>query len=147
MVGGVIGIEDGRLWQSLDFRYPTTTTAERIERCVNEAAGVAAPGAVFTMAHDKEPFLMNPDSPAVQALLDAYCSVTGEQARGLTSKGGTYARCFTAGVSFGVEKPWEPVPDWVGGMHGPDEGVSEELLQQAFTIYARALGNLMRIEL
>ena len=147
MVGGVIGIEDGRLWQSLDFRYPTTITAERIERCVNEAAGVAAPGAVFTMTHDKEPFLMNPDSPAVRALLDAYCSVTGEQARGLTSKGGTYARCFTAGVSFGVEKPWEPVPDWVGGMHGPDEGVSEALLQQAFTIYARALGNLMRIEL
>ena len=147
MVGGVISLEGGCLRQTLDFRYPTTVTAGDIEHRVNEVARAASPGATFTMSHDKEPFLMNPDSPAVRALLDAYCSVTGEEARGMTSKGGTYARCFTTGVSFGAEKPWEPAPDWVGGMHGPDEGVSEALLQQAFTIYARALGNLMRIEL
>ena len=90
---------------------------------------------------------MDPDSPAVRALLDAYCLVTGEGAEGMTSKGGTYARCFTTGVSFGAEKPWVPTPDWVGGMHGPDEGVSEDLLKQAFSIYARAIGNVMQIEL
>ena len=86
---------------------------------------------------------MDPNSAAVRALIDAYRTVTGEDARGLTSKGGTYARCFTTGVSFGPEKPWVATPSWVGGMHGPDEGVSEDLLKQAFAVYARALGKLM----
>ena len=90
---------------------------------------------------------MNPDSAAIGALIDAYCAVTGEEAKGLTSKGGTYARCFSTAVSFGPEKPWIATPEWIGGMHGPDEGVSEDLLKQAFSIYARALGNLMECDL
>lgn len=143
MVGGVIALKDGRVTQSLDFRYPTTTTAQTIQERVGALASET--GASFTMEHDKAPFLMDPASPAVQALLDAYRFVSGEDAEGQTSKGGTYARCFTAGVSFGVEKPWLPAPDWVGGMHGPDEGVSEDLLKQSFSIYARALGNLMEV--
>lgn len=144
-VAGVVRIEDGVIRQSLDFRYPTTTDAPAIEHCVREAAERI--GAVFAMEHDKKPFLMNPDSPAVQALLEAYREVSGEEAKGLTSKGGTCARCFTTGVSFGPEKPWIATPDWVGGMHGPDEGVSEELLKQAFSVYACALGKLMEAEL
>jgi len=147
VVGGMVFARDGRICQSLDFRYPTGTAASEIERCVNAVAAQVAPGAQFTMEHDKEPFLMNPDSSAVRALLDAYCEVTGERARGLTSKGGTYARCFNAGVSFGPEKPWIQAPAWVGGMHGPNEGVSEDLLKQAFSVYARALGNLAKCDL
>lgn len=145
MVGGVIDLREGRIFQSLDFRYPTTTTSTEIERGVRNVANEI--GAAFTIEHDKEPFLMDPDSPAVRALLDAYGTVTGDKAKGLVSKGGTYARCFTTGVSFGVEKPWEDDPDWVGGMHGPDEGVSEDLLKQAFSVYALALGNLMEVKL
>ena len=144
-VGGMISLADEpggkRIRQTIDFRYPTTITAEEIAARVNERA--AAIGATFTMEHDKQPFLMDPDSRDVRALLDAYRLVTGEDAVGTTSKGGTYARCFTTGVSFGVEKPWVAVPSWVGGMHGPDEGVSEVLLKQSFAIYARAIGNLM----
>lgn len=147
LVGGMVRLEDGHIRQSFDVRYPTKITAEKIERRFNKAAYEAGVEAYFTMEHDKQPFLMNPDSPAVRALLDAYCAVTGEEAKGMTSKGGTYARCFTTGVSFGLEKPWVSDPDWVGSMHGPDEGVSEELLKQAFSIYARALGNLMEVEL
>lgn len=155
-VGGVVNLDassaDGgegeaperRITQSIDFRYPTTTTSADIEQAVAQLAAEA--GATFVMEHDKTPFLMNPDSDDVRALLDAYCLVTGEDAKGLTSKGGTYARCFTTGVSFGLEKPWEDNPDWVGGMHGPDEGVSENLLKQAFSIYARAIANLMGIK-
>ena len=100
MVGGVVSLEGGRIRQSIDVRYPTKITADKIERRLNKAAYEEAPGAYFTMEHDKAPFLMNPDSAPVRALLDAYRSVTGEEARGTTSKGGTYARCFTTGVSF-----------------------------------------------
>ena len=137
--------DKGSICQSIDFRYPTTITAAEIEQRVNELA--AEVGATFTMEHDKEPFLMDPASPAVRALLDAYNEATGESREGVTSKGGTYARMFTTGVSFGVEKPWEQDPSWVGTMHGPDEGVSEERLKQAFAIYARTLGNLMQLEI
>lgn len=142
MVGGVIRLEDNRMFQSIDVRYPTKITAEKIERRLNKAAFESAQGAYFTLEHDKAPFLMDPESDEVVALLDAYRAVTGEEAHGTTSKGGTYARCFTKGVSFGVEKPWVQNPSWVGGMHGPDEGVSEDLLKQAFSIYALALGKL-----
>lgn len=144
-VGGMAWIESGRICQSIDFRYPTTITSSEIERRVNAVA--AESGATFTMEHDKEPFLMEPVSAAVLALLDAYNEATGEHRSGITSKGGTYARMFTTGVSFGVEKPWEEKPAWVGGMHGPDEGVSEELLRESFAIYARTLGKLMQLDL
>lgn len=144
-VGGTIRLRDGRLQLSIDFRYPTTITAQEIEQRVD---GVAqAYGAHFEMQHDKTPFLMDLDSPAVRALIQAYNEVTGEQAEPFTMKGGTYARVFTTGVSFGPEKPWEEKPDWVGSMHGPDEGIRENLLKQAFAIYVRAIGKLMELKL
>ena len=149
-VGGLawfekVTFDKGRICQSIDFRYPTTTTAAEIERRVNEVASEA--GATFEMEHDKPPFLMDRDSPAVRALLDAYNEATGENRDGVTSKGGTYARMFTTGVSFGPEKPWEETPEWVGSMHGPDEGVGEASLQEAFGIYVRTIGKLMELDL
>ena len=148
MVGGMASLQDGRIRQSIDVRYPTKISAEKIERRLNKAAFEEVPGSYFTLEHDKAPFLMDPNSDAVHALLDAYREVTGEEdAQGTTSKGGTYARCFTCGVSFGAEEPRHEDPAWVGGMHGPDEGVSEELLKRAFAIYALALGKLMDCDL
>ena len=149
-VGGLasfekIDLNKGRLCQTIDFRYPTTITSAEIEKRMQARA--AEIGATFTMEHDKAPFLMDPESAAVRALLDAYNEATGENRSGVTSKGGTYARMFTTGVSFGVEKPWEEQPSWVGSMHGPDEGVSEDALKQAFSIYARTLGKLMKLDL
>lgn len=140
-----VSFDKGCICQSIDFRYPTTITSAEIEQRVNAIAVKA--GATFTMEHDKVPFLMDPESPAVRALLDAYNEATGENRTGVTSKGGTYARAFTTGVSFGAEKPWEQNPSWVGMMHGPDEGVSEALLRQSFAIYTRTIGNLMQLDL
>jgi len=77
----------------------------------------------------------------------AYNQATGEDAKPFTMKGGTYARVFSTGVSFGPEKPWETKPDWVGSMHGPDEGIREDLLKQAFSIYVRTIGRLMKLDL
>ena len=144
-VGGTIRLRDDRLQLSIDFRYPTTITSQEIERRVDEVA--RAHGARFEMQHDKAPFLMDLNSPAVQALIQAYNEVTEEQAEPFTMKGGTYARVFTTGVSFGPEKPWEEKPDWVGSMHGPDEGIREDLLKQAFAIYVRAIRKLMELKL
>lgn len=144
-VGGMISLEDGRLVQTMDSRFPTTITADEItERC--EAAAREA-GVGFACRQVMDTFLVDPSSPVIQALLSAYNEATGEDAKPQTMGGGTYARHFRCAASFGPEKPWEPKPDWVGEMHGPDEGASEELLQQAFRIYALTIGKLMQLEL
>ena len=147
-VGSLISLreaDDGvRLRHSIDFRYPTTTTSAEIARRMNEVA--ASIGATFTLDHDITPFLMDPDSPQVRALTDAYNQVTGEDAQPFTMKGGSYARMFSRAVSFGPEKRWEPKPVWAGGMHAANETISEDLLKQALEIYIRAIGNLMQID-
>ena len=144
-VGGMAWMSDGRLHQTIDFRYPTSITSAAVAERVSAWAQQA--GATFELTHDKEPFLMEKDAPAVKALLEAYNEVTGENAQAFTMKGGTYARMFPTAASFGPEKPWEETPPWVGSMHGPDEGVSEELLKQAFKIYAHTLVRLMALDL
>lgn len=145
VVPSMIGKEGDALFQWLDVRYPTVITGEQIERCVGGI--VFAFGCTFVLAHDAAPFVMNPDSPQVHALLDAYCAVTGKQAAAVTSKGGTYARLFKHGVCFGPDHLDEQLPDWVGGLHGANEGVSEARMQEAFRIYALALENLMKCDL
>lgn len=129
--------------QTVDCRYPTTTSSAEIAEKVNEMAQVI--GAEFAIDHDKVPFLMDRDSPAVQALLEAYNEATGEDAQAFTMAGGTYARMFSNAASFGPDKPWAKKPSWVGSMHGPDEGILEDLLKQAFRIYVLTIGKLMRI--
>ncbi len=144
MVGGMIALSDDRVVQTFDFRYPTTTSADHIEQALSARASEV--GAAFVMDHDKQPFLMNPDGPAVQALIDAYNQVTQESTQPFTMKGGTYARMFSNAASFGPDKPWVEKPSWVGSMHGPNEGTSEKSLREAFKIYALAIGKLMQIE-
>ena len=103
-------------------------------------------GAEYVAKQDKIPFLVNPESPAVSALMTAYNDVTGQDAKPFVMKGGTYARLFSHAVSFGPQFPDEVKPAWVGGMHGSDEGASEEGAKRAFRVYVRAIGNLMALE-
>lgn len=130
--------------QWLDFRYPTVITAMQIEKCVGTIA--FAFGANFILTQNEDPFVMDPNSAAVRALLDAYCEVTGEQAIATTSKGGTYARLFERGVCFGPDRTDIQDPSWVGGLHSADEGANEALLKEALCIYALALSHLMECE-
>lgn len=145
VIGGTIKLEDDRFVQTLDSRFPTSITADRITERMRELAGEI--GATFENTLLMEPFLVKPDSPVIQALLNAYNEATGEDAKPFTMGGGTYAREFKSGASFGPEKPWVKDPEWVGMMHGPDEGVSEELLKQSFKIYALTLDKLMALDL
>ena len=137
MVGGMISLERGSIRQTIDCRFPTCITADEIEMHIRRAS--CACGASIWRDSCMEPFLVDPQSPEIQTLLRAYNEATGENAEPFTMGGGTYARLFSNAASFGPEKPWVPVPDWVGGMHSPDEGMSEEALKEALRIYARVL--------
>ena len=146
VVGGTIAIEGDRFVQTLDSRFPTNVTADGIAEAVRALTDPI--GAELEIGDVMVPFLTKPDTPGIQALLAAYVEATGKQdAQPFTIGGGTYARHFARGASFGPEDPSAELPEWVGPIHGPDEGVSEASLKEAFRVYALAIGKLMEAEL
>ena len=143
IVGGVIGVEDGKVIQTLDSRYPTNTSGEKIAQKIQTLAGDLAR---ITVDRDAEPFYMSLDNPAVQVCIKAYNDVTGENAKPYTIGGGTYARDFPNAVSFGPEHPERPAPDFAGPIHGVDEAASKEFLLEALKVYILALIELEKLD-
>ena len=143
IVGGVIGVEDGRMFQSVDSRYPTTTSGEQIAAGIRAHAGGIAE---VTVDRDAAPFYMALDNPAVQACIRAYNDFTGENAKPYTIGGGTYARHFPNAVAFGPEHPERPMPDFAGPIHGVDEAASRDWLLEALKVYILALVELEKLD-
>ena len=63
-----------------------------------------------------------------------------------TIGGGTYAREFASGASFGPNMPWLDHPDWIAGEHSANEGVSEDMLKTALKIYILTIDRLMKLD-
>lgn len=144
IVGGVIGVENGRMFQSVDSRYPTTTSGEQIAAGIRAHAGGIAE---VTVDRDAAPFYMALDNPALQACLGAYNDFTGENAKPYTIGGGTYARHFPNAVAFGPEHPERPMPDFAGPIHGVDEAACKDWLLEALKVYILALVELEKLDL
>ena len=144
IIGGMITIRDGRIRQDVDSRYPTSITGEEIARRLGEALGGTG---VVEDARWNKPFYISADDAAIQALVDTYNEVTGENAKPFTMGGGTYARHFPRAVSFGPERLDTVLPDFAGPMHGANEGANIDQLMQALKIYILALLRLQDIEL
>ena len=143
VVSGVIGLKDGRLFQTVDSRYPTNTSGEKIAAILRERAqGCAA----VTVERDEKPFYMPLDKPEVQVCIRAYNEFTGEDAKPYTIGGGTYARDFPNAVSFGPEHPERPAPDFAGPIHGVDEAACKAWFLEALKVYILALLELEKLE-
>lgn len=145
IIASVIDVADGRIRQAVDSRYPSSITADEMADTLGALA--AAYGATLEVDSTKVPFSVDASHPAVQALLDVYTHVTGNEAKPFSMGGGTYARNFACAVSFGPEDAALEMPDWVGPMHGADEGASEAQLRQALKIYILALLRIMELDL
>ena len=143
IVGGVIGMEDGHVFQTVDCRYPTTSSGQDI---VAQLTGNWGELAQVHVLSDDKPFYMALDNPAVQVCVDTYNAVTGEQAQPYTIGGGTYARHFPNAVSFGPEHPERPAPDFAGPIHGVDEAANIDWLMEALQIYILALIELEKLD-
>lgn len=144
-VGGMARTQGDRFTQTIDVRFPTTTSLPCLWEQVEARA--AEVGATVEGINEVEPLLVSPDAPQIQALRAAYEQVTGLEARLFTMGGGTYAHHFPVGVSFGaMDEARFPTPEGVGGMHAADEGVQEECLKQALLIYIVALGKLFELD-
>ncbi len=143
IIGGTISMVDGRMVQTMDSRYPTSTNGEVIAAGIREAIGA---GAELTDVDSAEPFYIGADTPAIRACIDTYNEVTGENAKPFTMGGGTYARHFPYAVSFGPEHADMVLPDFGGPMHGANEAAPIDKLLEALKIYILALLRLEEID-
>lgn len=144
VIGGTMRMEGGRMFQSVDSRYPTSTNGEAITAALTAAAAGAASIEQVAAA---VPFYIEPDAAPIRTLIDTYNEVTGEQAQPFTMGGGTYARHFPLAVSFGPERQGMVLPEFAGPMHGANEGAEIAPLFEALKIYILALGRLQQLEL
>lgn len=144
-VAGTLRLDGDRFELSYDVRFPTTADADEIEATLREFIEPWGTRLHMETVRKEPPFLVNPDSAPVQALLRAFNAETGTDARTFTMGGATYAREFRNACSFGAEMPWVEVPTWLGGMHAPDEGVPEELMKSSLRIYLRAFEELFAV--
>ena len=143
IIGGRIYMEDGRMIQTLDSRFPTCTDGEKIAASIREAIGT---GAELVDAKAAEPFYIEADTPAIKACIETYNEVTGENATPFTMGGGTYARHFPYAVSFGPEHNDMVLPEFGGPMHGANEAAPFDKLLEALKIYILALLRLEEID-
>ena len=143
VICGVIGIENGRMYQTIDSRYPTTMSGGKIASILR---GRAQGAAEITIDRDTPPFYMPLDKPEVQVCISAYNAVTGEDAKPYTIGGGTYARDFPNAVSFGPEHPERPSPAFAGPIHGVDEAACKDWFLEALKVYILALIELEKLE-
>ena len=144
-IGGTMRTVDGRFEQTLDSRYPTAITGEKITETITELA--SRYHATVECDLDMVPFVTDPKSAAIRTLIDTYNEVTGNSDEPFTMGGGTYARHFERAASFGPNDPHVTNPDWVHGEHSADEGVSEDLMRRALGIYILSIARLMEQEL
>jgi succinyl-diaminopimelate desuccinylase len=145
MVGGMIRKVGDRFVQTIDIRFTPATSPEQIEHVLRTAAEEADVG--FACDLCRPVFLMDRDSPFVQALLSSYRDITGDMQEPFTLGGATYAREFTTAAGFGADVFGSERPKGIGAMHAVDEGMSEEMLKNAFKVYALAIGRLMELDL
>lgn len=143
IIGGRIYMENGRIVQTLDSRFPTCTDGETIEKQIKAAIGS---GAELTDIGVNKPFYIEADTPAIKACIDTYNEVTGENATPFTMGGGTYARHFPYAVSFGPEHSDMVLPEFGGPMHGANEAAPIDKLLEALKIYIIALLRLEEID-
>jgi len=117
---------------SFDLRYPVTLSGAELAEDFKKSAEKL--GANFLVDRDKKPLFVDPSSPLIKKLLEAYKKVTGSTAEPLSIGGGTYCRYLPNSVSFGPVFPGDP-----DVIHQPDEHITLENLRKITHIYSEAL--------
>jgi len=117
---------------SFDLRYPVTLSGAELAEDFKKSAEKL--GANLLVDRDKKPLFVDPSSPLIKKLLEAYKKVTGSTAEPLSIGGGTYCRYLPNSVSFGPVFPGDP-----DVIHQPDEHITLENLRKITHIYSEAL--------
>ena len=130
---GILRLQDGEWFATLDFRCPVEADQERLIRNVRESL----PGIGVTVTNQKEPHHVPASSELVTALLAAYEEESGLKGEAMATGGGTYAKVLKQGVAFGAV-----FPDEEERAHLADEYGNIDSLMLAMRIFANGLVRL-----
>ena len=146
LIGGIMDTRDNHFVQSLDCRFPTTMTKDKLVSVYQELADAC--GGSIELGSSMDPYVTDPTSAPIRVLVDTYNEVTGQNEEPYTMGGGTYARHFANAASFGPDNqaPDASKPDWMGEEHETNESVREEILKRALKVYILALLRLMDVD-
>lgn len=119
---------DGKLYITIDFRYPSTHKIEEV------TAPFEAKGIAYEKLHCQAPLFNDPNGKMIQTLLGVYNNATGKNEKPIAIGGGTYARALKFGCGFGPEVEWEESP-----IHQADEYISLAHVRFMNDIYYEAI--------
>ena len=127
---GILKLEKGQWYGTLDFRCPVTADQEEIK----ESTRAHMPGFGFRLMEQKPPHHVPAESELVTSLLAAYEEETGKKGEAISTGGGTYAKVLKQGVAFGASFPGEE-----DVAHQAGEYASIDNLMMSMKIYANAI--------
>lgn len=144
-IGGMIFEKDGYVIQDINIRYPVTKKGETIKNSLESTA--KNDGFEATVYYYKEPYYFSPSKPEIQALVNAYRTVTGRNEGTYTTGGGTYARAFPNTVAFGAtfSDSFGKLGEGRGGCHERDEYITIEELHSSIKIFVHAILNIAEL--
>ncbi len=131
----IVNIENGKLVLTCDIRIPAPLSIKDIEKNLTKIKQD------YEIIERHPPFMADKNSWLVEALLDAYNDVTGENAKPVYLCGSTFARCFEVGCGFGFG---DDERGYTKGCHTSYEGVTVEHLKKSYEIYKKAIYNLVK---
>lgn len=137
---GNIRIADGKEIIGFDSRVPVLVDEKEIFAQYEEA--VTAAGLEYTLVKVQDKLYVDENDELIQTLMSVYKEVTGDQdAKLLSTGGGTYARSMKKGVAFGMVFTKEGMID---NMHQANECLEIKFIQPALEIYTNAIYELTK---
>ena len=131
MSPNILSAENGKMYITVDFRYPATFAPEFME---NAAAKIAP----YTVVNKHQaPLFNDKNSFLIKTLLNIYNEETHSDEQPMAIGGGTYARALPVGAAFGPEFIGEEAP-----VHQPNEYITLDNLEKMSVIYKRAIREL-----
>ncbi|NLN50794.1 MAG: dipeptidase PepV [Acholeplasmataceae bacterium] len=135
---GVFNLVDDVYEIVLNIRYPNGVDPEDFIKRLTQAFN-SLDADVEVLSHQKRLYI-NPDNENIQTILNVYKKHTGDQdAKPLTTGGGTFARAMENSVAFGPGFPGKP-----SYIHQPNEYLEIEDLLKMTMIYAESLYELAK---
>lgn len=133
---GTVTTENGMVTLSLDIRYPTATSVEKMLSTFEERADGKA---TFEVVNSQDALFADTDGYLVKTLMSIYRKHTGSTTPSLIIGGGTYAREMKYGVAFGPTMEGEEPT-----IHMPDERLKLSNYETFYDIYKEAIAELAK---
>ena len=144
-VGGTIRMDDRHVLRvTIDCRFPGCLTWQEVDKAVRKAADEAGASVSVTKASDS--YYIDPADKAVSTCIEVSNSLLDRDEKPEVISGTTFARMFKNAIGFGLDDMTEDMPEWVGFLHGPDEGFSLNQFKVALKLYILTLMELDKLD-